>query len=118
MPIGPLESGPMWYAQARLAVTTWGCLVWGQGVAAEKEQHIYLSRVMDRTGPYTIALLDDLLGRLDLSGTTDIQLWSDTGTHFRSYQVLGTIGVEFVNKYRKNFHPAYGAEAIDNPSKV
>ena len=112
MPIGPEESGPMWYAQARLAITTWGCMVWGQGVADENEHHIYLSRVMDRTAAFTIALLDDLLGRIDLSGTTDILLWSDVGTHFRSYAVLGTVGIDLVDKYRTNIHPNYGPEVV------
>ena len=87
LPIGPEESGPMWYARARLAVTTWGCLCWGAGVDKRGIHKIYVSRVMDRTAAFTIALLRDVLDGIDLSACTHINLWSDVGTHFRSYSV-------------------------------
>ena len=154
MPIGPSESGPMWYARARLAVTTWGALVWNSldddeiddlpplepeeeecfdpivnededaaaevaaGKAEQKQMtkvgkafHIFLSRVMDRTASFSIALMKELLGQLDLSACTDVVIWSDAGTHFRNYAFLGTVCNEIISEHKKMFHVRTGPEA-------
>ena len=118
MPRGPDESGPMWYAQARLAVTQWAAMAWGACTAGEKEVewHVVLSRVMDRTASFSISLIDFLLEKVDLSGTTDLCIWSDVGTHFRNWAYLGTIAHKYPEKLKINTHVKWGPEAhFKNP---
>ena len=59
-----------------------------------------------------MALLHELLSHLDLSTTSDVDVWSDVGTHYRSYRVVGTYGTVFPEQYRKNSHYNYGPESL------
>jgi hypothetical protein len=62
---GPVESGPMWYALARLAVTTWSSFCWGAGCGGETGQYrTYLSRVIERNALFANSLLFDLAATL------------------------------------------------------
>ena len=58
LPVGPVEVSAIWYAQSRLAFSTLGIHVWAQGV---NEMHTVLSRVMDKSCEYPLAVLWDLL---------------------------------------------------------
>ena len=63
LPVGPNEEGSWFWAQSRLAYSTMGIHVW--------------------TPWYPVAILSDLIARLDLEGFERITIWSDTGIHFR-----------------------------------
>jgi hypothetical protein len=116
LPIGPVETSPMWYARNRLGVTTWGCRVWGSGASTNGDWWCYLSRVVERTGSFTVTLLRHLLSSLDLSGSTNVCAWMDCGKHFRNRVVLGTVANNFVSEFRKHFHLRFGFEShFKNP---
>ncbi len=107
----------MWYALARLAVTTWSAFCWGAGCGGETGQYrTYLSRVIARNALFANSLLFDLAAKLDLSGTTDFCIVSDVGTHFRNYCTLGSIANEMMTLLRMNIHYNFGLEAhFKNP---
>lgn len=117
-PRGPSESGPMWYAQARLACTIWGCRVWGAATNGEVHYRVFMSRVMDRTGVFSVALLDELLTLYDWTTTKDLVIWSDVGTHFRNYEVLGTAACKYTEQLKCNVHYNYGPEACYTSLRV
>ena len=110
MPRGPVEIGPIWFAGSRLAYSTCGIKVWGAGQHNNGEWFIYVSRVVDKSCRYSMSILIDVLGRLNFEGVTDVTIWSDAGTHFRSYQMMGTICKHVMETYRCNFQLNYGLE--------
>jgi hypothetical protein len=110
-PRGPSESGPMWYAQARLAVTVWGCKVSGACTNGETHWQILISRCMDRTAKFSVALIDQVLSMYNFDTTTDLTTWCDVGPHFRNYEVLGTLGTLVPQSLRLNTHVNFGPEA-------
>ena len=106
----------MWYALARLAVTTWSAFCWGAGCGPTGQYQTYLSRVIERNALFANSLLFDLAAKLDLSGTTDFCIVSDVGTHFRNYCTLGSIANEMMTLLRMNIHYNFGLEAhFKNP---
>ena len=64
LPLGPVEVSSVWYAQSRLAFSTLGIHVWGQGV---NEMHTYLSRVMEKSCEYPMSVLWDVLHKREES---------------------------------------------------
>ena len=84
LPIGPNEIGASYYAQARLGVRNCAIYVWGEA-APGGMWFSYLSRC----AKYSITILDDAIGRLTLAGTGKLTLITDTGPHFRSWEVSG-----------------------------
>ena len=90
LPIGPNEVGDLWYANNRLGYTTFTAMVWGAAFEGKRHFFTYITRVVERTTTFTVALLQDLVTRLDLSKTTHIGWWSDVGVHFRAYKVFGS----------------------------
>jgi hypothetical protein len=105
----------MFYARAKLAISTWSCLVWGAGVS-EPTWWTYSSRVLERSAAYTLALLWDLLGRLNLSATTEVRSWSDAAPNFRNHDVMGTSAHQFTEHFRVNVSLCWGPEAhFKNP---
>lgn len=75
---------------------------------------VYISRVFEKSGLYTISIMWDLMAKLKERGWLQnvqwLQIWSDTGTHFRSYEVLSTYGYDFIDVYRFNIGINFGAE--------
>lgn len=113
VPRGPVESGPMWYAQARLGITVWAARIWGAATGGTTpEWHVFCTRVMARDATFSLALFRALLSKLDLSTTTNFCWWSDVGTHFRSYEVLGSVGALLTQEKRLHMHYRYGPEAL------
>jgi len=95
LPIGPNEVGDFRYANSRLGYTIFTAMVWGEAFRGRRHFFTYVSRVVERTTTFTVALLQDLVKRLDLSTTTHIGWWSDVGVHFRAYKVLGLLSPAF-----------------------
>ena len=91
LPIGPDEVGDLWYANNRLGYTTFTAMVWGEACGGRRHYFTYISRVVERTTTFTVALLQGLVKRLDFSTTTHIGWWSDVGVHFRAYKVFGLL---------------------------
>ena len=61
--VGPVETSETWRAMARLGFGVACCYVW---TSTWKCAFVYVSRVMEETGAYTVAVLDDLWTRLIL----------------------------------------------------
>ena len=95
LPIGPNEVGDLRYANNRLGYTTFSAMVWEEAFRGRRHIFTYISRVVERTTTFTVALLQDLVKRLDLSTTTHIGWWSDVGVHFRAYKVFGLLSPAF-----------------------
>ena len=48
LPLGPEENRDVWYANSRLGVTVWGCLVWGAGQDPRGSWLVACTRVLER----------------------------------------------------------------------
>ena len=93
LPIGPNEVGDLLYANNRLGYTTSTAMVWGAACGGGRHLFTYVSRVVERTTTFTVALLQDLVRRLDLTSTKNIGWWSDVSLHFRVDEVSGSFAV-------------------------
>ena len=88
LPVGPRQAGTWWFAPARLSISCLGVYIWGESVPKEGIYFMYMSRVMDHTPWYVIAVLDDVVKRLgDATNVTKDVMWSDIGLHFRCYRL-------------------------------
>ena len=92
LPVGPRETTQQWYAGSRLGVYVCTILVWGAGIpGGGPEVHFYCSRCKEKSPPYSMAVWQDLLSRLDLAPVRDIHWWNDGGKHFRSHAAVTTM---------------------------
>jgi hypothetical protein len=91
--------------------------VWGAATSGEPVWYIFVSRVMERTAVFTVGLYEALLAKLDLSSTRVLKFWSDAGTHFRNYTVLGALGVTIPEQYKLSTAVNFGPEShFKNPA--
>ena len=102
LPVGGIQTGSIWYALARLGVSTMGVLCWGVRADGSLYQKffVYLSRVWEKTALYAISILEDLLGRHRMDEWEGISLWMDCGPQFRNRILLGYVGYDLLDKYR------------------
>eukprot|EP00974_Lingulodinium_polyedra_P040417 3881784-Lingulodinium_polyedra.AAC.1 len=84
LPLGPEETGAVWYAQARLAFVTLSCKVWGYGVEGSHRWLTFVTRVMEKTALASVTMFEEMLSHLTLPGAKGICLWADAGSHFRA----------------------------------
>lgn len=110
LPIGPAEISAQWYARSRLAVNNLGIVVWGAGQKAQSYYSV-LSRVMEKTSEYTVAAFAYVCARLNLAETDQVVVWTDVGTHFRSYKVLASLAIHILQEYGLPVIQNYGAES-------
>lgn len=54
---------------------------------------------MEKPAELSIAIMNFVLAKLDLSGTDTVRLWSDSGPHYRAYKYLGTAGMDVCEEY-------------------
>jgi len=91
LPIGPDEAGSWWYAGSRLSLSVLIITIWGKHF---KTKYVtYVSKVLEKTPRYVVAVWDDLLQRSAqlqqlLTDASEFQMWVDSGTHFRCYSML------------------------------
>ena len=113
MPVGPVEIGPLWYARSRLAFVTFGCFAWGSGMPPQGQWYLLMTRVMEKTSEFTIALLRRIIELLPpCAERKNISYWSDVGPHFRTYKVLGSIGLDLLRETRLDQSVYYGMEEL------
>ena len=110
LPQGPAEVSNLWYARARLGVANLACYIWGAGIGASGKWITLCSRVLEKPAEYSVACLWKILSMIDLSATSTLSFWSDTGPHFRAYKVLATQGCKITEKYKVNVIVNFGAE--------
>ena len=79
MPVGPVETNKVWYARARMGVHNIAFYVWGAAVGPRGEWFILSTRIAEKPVQLSVALLRELLQKLDLSTTTTLHWWSDAG---------------------------------------
>ena len=106
----------MWYAKARLSITVWACLVWGQG--RSPQWFVYISHIRDHTVLFTTAMLEDLIAKLNLDGVHKFVMWADTGKHFRAKEFLAYWTITVPEKYNvdaslKHYAEAHGKSLCD-----
>ena len=100
LPIGPVECARWWYARARISVTVLAVLVWRIGKSPE--WYVYLSHYKDHTALHTVAMLEDVIARIDVASSHCLVMWADTGKHFRAYEFLGYWTVSVPERFKVN----------------
>jgi hypothetical protein len=100
------------WAGARLAYAVCGVHVWGHGMPPHGKNFVFISRVVEKTSLFSIAIFTKLLELLALetNDATRLVVWQDCGPHYRSYLVLSSLTWLVLNKYRKGLSIHYGLE--------
>ena len=109
LPIGPSEIGKLWYARSRLGINQSIWFIWGAGCPPQGRWIVLTTRVFEKPFTLSAALLWEVLKLVDLSSTSQLVWWSDTGPHYRCYSHLGT-ALAVMEKYRVHFLVNYGCE--------
>ena len=100
LPLGPAETGPTWYARARLAYRIFAAYIFGEGQPQAGRWVILVTRVMELTPELTLELLRRVIAivkelcpglRVD-----KYNWWFDCGNIMRSYTNLGSIVKQYV----------------------
>ncbi len=114
MPVGPIETGPLWYARSRLAFVCFGLFAWGAGFGAEGKEgkwFLLFTRVMEKPSELTICLLQHVISLLPpAADRRELVYWCDCGPHFRTYRVMGTIATDIMQDTRLNQCINFGME--------
>lgn len=92
-----------------MGISTCSIFVWGRN-QGHGRYFTYASRVLEKTVEYSMAILADVLRRIDLSGVKKVGIWSDTGPHFRAYKALATTCYHMVDEHRISFQNMFGLE--------
>ena len=106
VPAVRIASGPMFYAGAQLGLNTLGCCCWKRLENDEigRFNHVFISRVAEKTAAFTLVLLEDLMKKVvesaQFAGCSKLTLLSDTGTHFRSYSTMTTYANQLMKQHR------------------
>ena len=95
LPMAPIETGPMWHSQQKVALSCWG------GVCAKHTANstaacpqieliflLFVTDVIEQTAEASNIMLQRALDCLNLPTAGNLQIWSDTGPHFRSAENL------------------------------
>jgi hypothetical protein len=109
LPLGPNETGAQWYARCRLGVRSLACWVWGEGQGPGRWL-TYLSRCQELTAKFSLTIVFDLFRRVKMDLATKVNLVFDCGPHFRSYEVVATVGTSLMEIHRQIIAVLYGLE--------
>ena len=95
LPMGPEETGTMWHAQQKIALSCWGgCLVQHTAKSSAAKPQVqmtfflFLTDVVEQTAEASNLMLSEALNAAKVPENGVLQLWSDTGPHFRSAENL------------------------------
>ncbi|CAJ1379929.1 unnamed protein product [Effrenium voratum] len=94
LPVGPQETGDMWHAQQKYAISCFGCCVfqWEQLPGDEaKMRQTYLmliSEIREQTAEASNLMLEQVLAMANVSRAGCLHFFSDCGPHFRSAESL------------------------------
>ena len=69
-----------------------------------------MSRCQELTGQFSLSILYDLGERVDMTHAKKINLIFDCGPHFRSYEVVATMGTSWIGKFWKDVTLLFGLE--------
>jgi hypothetical protein len=109
LPRGPVETGPLWFAGARLAFSTFGIRAWSTSWPRPKFI-AYFSRVLSKCQHYALACTFDAIGRLLEDGHKAIHVWADSGPHFRGYAFISSLSYWVLSNHRIDLQVSWGAE--------
>ena len=84
-------------------------MVWGANIIGHRWITL-MSRVIEKSGRYVVAMIWEVLGKLNLDGVTQINFWSDCGPQFKNVEVLGTAGILVPQKYHVDAGVFFGPD--------
>ena len=93
LPVQPVESGALWYANSRLAYQLIAMKVWyrvGNTDEIVFKVIVWVSRVIEKTAAFAYSLLRDACTRLGLQKGNMLQLFGDCAVYWRSLIFMGT----------------------------
>ncbi|PVU96560.1 hypothetical protein BB559_002347, partial [Furculomyces boomerangus] len=106
---GPVEENRVYYNKIQISDLCF-CLITKSGEITQRYYN-YMSRFLANDSKYTIDYLIKFLGTDDFSNYTNLYLWSDAGTHFRSNEYIYGVFETIRNRYSsKNFFLNYFME--------
>ena len=97
LPMAPVETGPMWHSQQKVALSCWGGVCAKHTASSTEEKSfqrlsyvflLFIADVVEQTAEASNIMLQTDLDCWNLPTTGTLQLWSDTGPHFRSAENL------------------------------
>ena len=94
-PIANVETGSMFYGQARMEVYIFGCLVYQRFSAdsdVQVKHYVFISPIIEHTALFSDLMLDIVKERsLGKPGIKKVTFWSRCGPHFWAYEHLAYI---------------------------
>ena len=92
--MGPQISGKCYYANCKLAFTTFSAFMWGKHAPPGGCWITLVTRVMEKPAILTQLLFDKVLEvtqefRREVQWGDWLTFWGDVGPHFRNYDTLG-----------------------------
>ena len=113
LPLGRVQVSESFYAGGRLGFSTYAARVWLRG--KKPRLYTFVTRVLEKSCVFAIELKNVILDMLVADGwlkpKMHLQLWSDTGTHFRSMRTLGSAAYCWPMKYKVNVNVGFLLEA-------
>ena len=116
VPVGPVETAPIWFAPCRLGINVWAAHFWGKGIDPRGLWVVLISRVANHSAAYAIACTERALAIAaeragDLANLGDrIHSYSDGGPHFKCYRYIGSMACAAWVTAKKNLTLTFGAE--------
>jgi hypothetical protein len=121
LPLGPVETGPCWFAPGRLAFATFCSKVRAAHLPGGCVNFIIFSRVVEKSSLMTMQCLDLVIAeigkRWGWDPITDVYMISDGGGAFKSYRMLACAAAVWPEEIQVSprrivsWHMAYGAES-------
>ncbi|CAJ1431147.1 unnamed protein product [Effrenium voratum] len=91
LPLAPTETGPMWHCQQKVSLACWGGVFVKHSTKSTVAQPqvdltflLFLSEVVEQPAEASNLMLQEALNATGAPFSGTLQLWSDTGPHFRS----------------------------------
>ncbi|PVU93530.1 hypothetical protein BB559_003237 [Furculomyces boomerangus] len=115
---GPVESNDVFYNRTQISDLCF-CLITKSNGIIKRRYYNYMSEHLAHDSKYASDCLIDLMSKDELSGYTNVYLWSDAGPHFRSgeyfYGVFKTLHEMFITKkfYLNYFLERHGKSDVD-----
>ena len=100
MPLLREEMTGVYFAKARLNTSFLTIKQWRAGAKCPRVAwKSYLGRVLEKTTTYAMTCFRHALSTTDLTAMHTLDVWSDMGPSFHSYEMLGTVCVDIFEDF-------------------
>ncbi|OMJ17474.1 hypothetical protein AYI70_g5948 [Smittium culicis] len=107
---GPVEIGANFYSKSLISDLCFAVIYKKTENRLGYKYFNYLSEILSHDSKYVSECLSDLMKDQFMDQFSNVHLWSDSGPHFRSQELLYSIFFDFDSDFEKNFTLNFFAE--------